>query len=173
MLTPLCRQLFTYDNTTMPANNKYVVTAHQVPSYQQFHDQCLKPNKVCLFKCSLLNDWPCRSRWLNENGSINWQYFRETYGSMSVPVYDCNKTYFNSNHCSQMILKDFVDYMQKASDRSEHVLYLKDWHLFKHVDQAQVYQVPLFFQSDYLNDFCVKHEHDDYRFVYIGPKSSW
>lgn len=37
------------------------------------------------------------------------------------------------------------------------------------------YTTPVYFQSDWLNQYWDSHEKqdDDYRFVYMGPKGSW
>lgn len=36
-----------------------------------------------------------------------------------------------------------------------------------------VYETPSYFAVDWLNEYWITKEKDDYRFVYIGPKGSW
>lgn len=39
--------------------------------------------------------------------------------------------------------------------------------------EHNVYTTPVFFTSDWLNEYWDTLEVDDYRFVYMGPKGSW
>lgn len=81
-----------------------------------------------------------------------------------------------------MSFKEFVDYwkaVQKIDYEYEKhdmkVLYLKDWHFVKHFPEYNAYETPIYFESDWINEFYAKKPEleDDYRFVYIGPKNSW
>ena len=36
-----------------------------------------------------------------------------------------------------------------------------------------VYETPIYFAVDWLNEYWMQGTEDDYRFVYIGPKGSW
>jgi len=46
---------------------------------------------------------------------------------------------------------------------------------FRDFPDYSSYSTPVFFQSDWLNEFWDSRTDcsDDYRFVYIGPKGSW
>lgn len=51
---------------------------------------------------------------------------------------------------------------------------LQDWHCFKTFpDSSAVYETPIYFAVDWLNEHWILEKDDDYRFVYIGPKGSW
>lgn len=39
--------------------------------------------------------------------------------------------------------------------------------------EHNVYTTPVYFTSDWLNEYWDTLEVDDYRFVYMGPKGSW
>lgn len=39
--------------------------------------------------------------------------------------------------------------------------------------EHSLYTTPVFFTSDWLNEYWDTLEVDDYRFVYMGPKGSW
>jgi len=39
--------------------------------------------------------------------------------------------------------------------------------------EYHAYTTPVYFTSDWLNEFWDTLPEDDYRFVYMGPKGSW
>lgn len=53
--------------------------------------------------------------------------------------------------------------------------FLQDWHCFRENPTEDLYSVPEYFGSDWLNEFylCSPQLEDDYRFVYMGPKGTW
>lgn len=79
-----------------------------------------------------------------------------------------------------MPMKKFIDYWKTVISRNYNyeggsldVLYLKDWHMFQEIPGSEdVYKVPSYFKSDYLNEYCLANKLTDYRFVYFGPKKS-
>lgn len=98
---------------------------------------------------------------------------------MIVPVYNCDLRYFNSNPCKDMLLKDFVKYWREVINNDYNyevdrlpLLYLKDWHLSYDGQDKNFYSVPEYFESDYLNEYCLSNEKLDFKFVYMGPKNS-
>lgn len=44
---------------------------------------------------------------------------------------------------------------------------------YRDFPEHSVYTTPVFFSSDWLNEYWDTLEVDDYRFVYMGPKGSW
>lgn len=46
-------------------------------------------------------------------------------------------------------------------------------HFYRDFPEHNVYTTPVFFSSDWLNEYWDALEVDDYRFVYMGPKGSW
>ena len=38
---------------------------------------------------------------------------------------------------------------------------------------VEVYETPMYFAVDWLNEYWMQGNKDDYRFVYIGPQGSW
>lgn len=44
---------------------------------------------------------------------------------------------------------------------------------YRDFPEHNVYTTPVFFSSDWLNEYWDTLEVDDYRFVYMGPKGSW
>lgn len=77
-----------------------------------------------------------------------------------------------------MALNAFLNYMKSVKEQNYDygekmdILYLKDWHFFQDTSQTNVYTVPQYFESDYLNEYCLQNSLTDYRFVYMGPKLS-
>lgn len=44
---------------------------------------------------------------------------------------------------------------------------------FRNFPEHNTYKNPIYFSSDWLNEYWDTTEVDDYRFVYMGPKGSW
>jgi len=56
------------------------------------------------------------------------------------------------------------------------LLYLKDWHFFRHFPNESIYKTPFYFSSDWLNEMYDEKMpcfDDDFKFVYIGVKDTW
>lgn len=77
-----------------------------------------------------------------------------------------------------MKFNKFIDYWKNVIekkhqyDNSISLLYLKDWHLAQDSNDFNFYEVPIYFESDYLNEFCTDKKITDYKFTYMGPKYS-
>ncbi|KAJ8320765.1 hypothetical protein KUTeg_002352, partial [Tegillarca granosa] len=67
------------------------------------------------------------------------------------------------------------DYIASGYAENKECLYLKDWHFNRDFPLYKAYTTPEYFTSDWLNEFwdTQVNDHDDYRFVYMGPKGSW
>ena len=91
---------------------------------------------------------------------------------MLVPVSKSSPTateYASEENKSTMPFEEFVHLWRKDETTADY--YCKDWHLQKTVDQngtAPFYTVPIYFQSDWLNESCLSEGKDDFRFVYMG-----
>ena len=146
---------------------QFPVRSAQDLSYEEFFQEFMVKNVPCLIT-DLIQDWPATEKMV-KNDYINIDYF-ENLASVQVPVADCSAKYFNSQEKCEMSLKDYVSYW-KSSDKSKN-LYLKDWHFFKDFPQENIFQLPQYFKSDWLNEFW-ENKDSDYKFVYLGPKNSW
>ncbi|NXY18613.1 JMJD4 protein, partial [Atrichornis clamosus] len=104
-------------------------------------------------------------------------------GEAVVPVANCDVQEYNSNPKEQLPFKEYVKYWQEYIRNGYHssrgCLYLKDWHLsspFRSLvfsrafPEQDVYTTPVYFSSDWLNEYWDAVAVDDYRFVYMGPK---
>ncbi|VDM17816.1 unnamed protein product [Hydatigera taeniaeformis] len=95
---------------------------------------------------------------------------------IEVCVANCSDFEFGAHSTLTMTTEEYWAYWKSFSrDGTKRLLYLKDWHYFKGIDYHDYYSQPVYFSSDWLNEF---HEFrtdcdDDFRFVYVGPKGTW
>lgn len=139
--------------------------------YNEFFHNYLLPNVPCIIK-SVTNEWKSTKNWV-EDDKPNYNYMRKQYGSCNVTVYKCFEKYFNSQQTQKTVLTDYINYLEAYEQNSSEVLYLKDWHLADQFPDDEFYQIPIYFASDWLNEYYTECLTDDYRFVYVGPKDSF
>ncbi|KAK6174382.1 hypothetical protein SNE40_017670 [Patella caerulea] len=163
-----------------PRTNLEFPRLEVMPSYEEFFTNYLLPNRPCIFGSAVTAKWQSRQDWLKPvDGSPHLEFFKENFGDITVPVADCGKEEFSSHPKEDMTLSEYVDYLvqykQDGYPQHERCLYLKDWHFIRDCPDYHAYTTPVYFSSDWLNEFWDIREriHDDYRFVYIGPKGSW
>ncbi|KAH3750977.1 hypothetical protein DPMN_185517 [Dreissena polymorpha] len=98
-------------------------------------------------------------------------------GEAVVPVANCNEECYQSHKKCEMKMCEYLDYWDKyracSYPEKEPCLYLKDWHFQKAYPDYGAYTTPVYFKSDWLNEFWDTLPRDDYRFVYMGPKGTW
>lgn len=133
-----------------------------------FNNYMLK-NIPCLIK-NVTDNWKCASQWV-KGDQINYDHLIEEYGDLIVPVADCKNIQFNAQCKSDMKVHQYIEYLQSTTD--SRILYLKDWHLQRSRPDDKFYEVPQYFILDWLNEFSIDNQEDDFMFVYIGPKGSW
>lgn len=154
----------------IPSNIVEITVENNCLSYNSFFRDYLLPNVPCLIK-SVTNEWKSTKEWIINN-KPNYNYLKQTYGNCKVTVYRCYEKYFNSQKTQQTTFDKYCNYWECKSESSE-ILYLKDWHLANQFSNDKFYQVPIYFSSDWLNEYFTECLTDDYRFVYMGPKNSW
>ncbi|XP_031626328.1 2-oxoglutarate and iron-dependent oxygenase JMJD4 homolog [Contarinia nasturtii] len=145
-------------------------------SYNDFFDRFMVKNIPVLIN-GIADRWECQN-WIDSSHLVNIEYLRQKIDkTQNVPIANCGKVYYNSHEKSEMQFGAFVDYwtnkMQQNECDSTNLLYLKDWHLRRSQPDYQFYTTPIYFASDWLNEYCVEKRIDDYRFVYMGPKGTW
>lgn len=123
-----------------------------------------------------------------QNCDINFNYLEShVNGNIRVPIANCHKNYYNSHEKAELNFSEYLNYWRERieNDRNnsstdangnvldDKLLYLKDWHLKREMPNYEFYMTPIYFSSDWLNEYCVEKGLDDYRFVYMGPKQTW
>ncbi|XP_049868023.1 2-oxoglutarate and iron-dependent oxygenase JMJD4 [Pectinophora gossypiella] len=138
-------------------------------NYANFFEKFMLRNLPCIIR-NITSSWQCTNNWI-KNEKINIEYLIDHYGDVDAPVADCDAITFNA-HCKiNMKVKEYMQYLQSCE--RDKLLYLKDWHLRRLRPNDLFYEVPLFFGSDWLNEFATDRGEDDFMFVYIGPTKSW
>ncbi|XP_008838072.1 2-oxoglutarate and iron-dependent oxygenase JMJD4 [Nannospalax galili] len=155
----------------------------QVPDafpYADFVKGFLLPNLPCVFSSAFTEGWGSRRRWVTSAGKPDFEYLLQKYGDVVVPVANCEVREYNSNPKEHMPFRDYVsywkEYIQGGCSSPRGCLYLKDWHLCRDSsveDLEDVFTLPVYFSSDWLNEFWDALNVDDYRFVYAGPMGTW
>jgi len=164
----------------METVNAFYIRYKSLPTYEEFYNDVMTKNILCVFPAELTSTWECRKDWITPGNGVNFRHLEESYGEMECPVYKCNEQYFNSNPSKTIKLKEYLEYWRRMvqlehrfEQNEEDILYLKDWHLFSDSgDDQKVFTLPVYFEADYLNDYCVAKGLTDYKFVYLGPKGS-
>ncbi|KFV86101.1 JmjC domain-containing protein 4 [Struthio camelus australis] len=146
-------------------------------TYSDFFRDYLIPNRPCIFSAKFTEGWGSRRNWVTWDGKPNFDYLLQKFGEAIVPVANCDVKEYNSNPKEQIHFKEYINYWKeyiKNDYRSPRgCLYLKDWHLSRAFPEQDVYTTPVYFTSDWLNEYWDAIAVDDYRFVYMGPKGSW
>lgn len=142
-------------------------------SYADFFKYFMLKNKPCKIS-NVCSNWEATRFWL-QNGKPHFPYLLEKYGSCKVMVYDCHEKYFNSQRTNQCEFVEYIKYWEQCINKQheQKLLYLKDWHLKNQFPNDKFYEVPVYFSSDWLNEYLCENSMDDYRFVYMGPKGTW
>ncbi|XP_033621922.1 2-oxoglutarate and iron-dependent oxygenase JMJD4 [Fukomys damarensis] len=148
-------------------------------SYADFVTGFLLPNLPCVFSSAFTASWGSRRRWVTPEGKPDFKYLLSKYGDVVVPVANCGVQEYNSNPKELMPLRDYIaywqEYIQCGDSSPRGCLYLKDWHLCRDSpaeDLEDVFTLPAYFSSDWLNEFWDALGVDDYRFVYAGPRGT-
>ncbi|PKU29169.1 jmjc domain-containing protein 4 [Limosa lapponica baueri] len=146
-------------------------------SYSDFFRDYLIPNHPCIFSAKFTEDWGSRRNWVTWDGKPNFDHLLQKFGEAVVPVANCDVKEYNSNPKEQLPFKEYIkywkEYIKNGYRSSRGCLYLKDWHLSRAFPEQDVYTTPVYFSSDWLNEYWDAIAVDDYRFVYMGPKGSW
>lgn len=61
-------------------NRNYCVCSTNL-TYEDFYNNLMKLNLMCLFDCNLTKDWFCRKEWIL-NDKINFELLKEKYGNL-------------------------------------------------------------------------------------------
>lgn len=137
-------------------------------SYNQFFYQFMSQNVPVVIK-GLKIKTELSAKWFG--GEMKLEQLEEVLKDHDVPVANCTKQYFDSHEKIKMTFTDFVSYWNGGREAGN--FYLKDFHLKQEFPELNFYKVPPYFSSDWLNEYLIDKNKDDYQFIYIGPKDSW
>lgn len=173
----MCLPILEINNPNVKLN--FIKELEEIPiiqpfelTYTDFFNNFLLTNTPCIIK-NITKNWVSAKNWV-QNESINYEFFRTKYGDEKVPVADCGTKYFNSHEKRDMSCSEYMDYLENTLDRSENrLLYLKDWHCRQQNPGDTFYEVPIFFAQDWLNEYALETNSDDFMFVYIGAANTW
>ena len=138
-------------------------------TYDQFFHQFMSKNLPIVIKRIKIKT-KVSEKWF-EGGELKLNNLKEILNDHEVPVANCSKQYFDSHEKMKMPFSDFVNYWKGTRENGN--FYLKDFHLKQEFPELDFYRVPLYFASDWLNEYLIDNNKDDYRFIYFGPKDSW
>lgn len=138
-------------------------------TYNEFFNNYMRPNIPCVIK-SITEKWEAHDKWLTEEKIPNLNYLKKKYGKCEITIYNCNEKYYNSQKTECTTLDNFLNNWDSDESKSK---YLKDWHLKNTFKDDYFYTVPIYFASDWLNEYLTQNSDDDYRFVYIGQAGTW
>nr|XP_006820145.1 PREDICTED: jmjC domain-containing protein 4-like [Saccoglossus kowalevskii] len=147
--------------------------------YSQFFVKYMLPNQPCLFGSQVTSCWKSVKDWVTEEGRPNFKFLQDRFGRAVVPVANCAGKHYDSQPKEDMLFTDYIkywkDYIDSDYSTDRKCLYLKDWHFNREYPGYTAYKTPVYFLSDWLNEFWESREDqiDDYKFVYMGPKGSW
>lgn len=153
--------------------------SHKQLTYNDFFYTYMRQNWPVIIT-DISKHWDCQQNWIITTAgnvkTLNLEYLKLKIPNVNVPVANCQKEYSNSHEKFEMKFYDFLEYWhnEKRTDNSQ-IYYLKDWHLQKQIPEYEFYQNPIYFGSDWLNEYLLESAggEDDYKFVYMGPKGSW
>ncbi|KAH9923841.1 Clavaminate synthase-like protein [Fomitopsis serialis] len=143
------------------------------PTYQDFLDHYLLPNKPVVIGPALISSWPALSKWVSESdGSprINWESLSRAYGDQPVTAADCSTREFSDQKRQDKTFREVVDLWRSGEGVS---LYVKDWHLARAVHPEIFYETPDIFRDDWMNAYYSVCTSDDFRFVYTGAAGTF
>lgn len=144
-------------------------------TYDAFFRKFMVDN-VPVIISGIADQWDC-TKWTTGD-SVDFDYLRQQIEcSVQVPVANCSKAYYNAHEKADFTFDEFLIYwhdrINGSNDQQDRILYLKDWHLRRQQPGYKFYETPSYFASDWLNEYCIETDADDYRFVYMGPKGTW
>eukprot|EP00510_Aplanochytrium_minuta_P003806 CAMPEP_0184011800 /NCGR_PEP_ID=MMETSP0954-20121128/4029_1 /TAXON_ID=627963 /ORGANISM="Aplanochytrium sp, Strain PBS07" /LENGTH=398 /DNA_ID=CAMNT_0026291659 /DNA_START=336 /DNA_END=1532 /DNA_ORIENTATION=+ len=163
-------------------------------TYSEFKKNYLERNMPCIIE-EVTKHWVINEKY----ASLSVKEFEEAmvrdFGNAKVPVLFQGSrkeetlehvNEYGGEECRSMKLAEFFSIWREKGTSlnrlsqanvnqwiAEGVPYLKDWHFVKEFPDLELYEVPEFFQDDWLNAYCVSKKKSDYKFMYCGAQGSY
>lgn len=143
---------------------------------QEFWSKYQEPNRPVIVK-GITRGWRAAREWVvtDDNGGKipNFSLLKDLFGDDEVCAARCAEKHFSDQKREEMRMRDFFDCWQ-AGQRSEDLLYVKDWHFARLHRDYNAYECPEIFSEDWLNRwYDARDDADDYRFCYMGRQGTW
>lgn len=63
-------------------NPYFCVFPQELPSYEEFYNNVMKKNIVCLINEQLTINWLSRQNWTKNGTDVNVEFFQQNYGNL-------------------------------------------------------------------------------------------
>ncbi|KAK9901594.1 hypothetical protein WJX75_003934 [Coccomyxa subellipsoidea] len=178
---------FSSQNTDIPRRH-----AEQL-SYDEFVLEYMAPNLPVMIE-GATEGWQACRNWVTTDGGVNLEFLAERFGQARIWATASASTSdgYGGGQRHDMTAGQYVDWFRRHKQgQEEQLLYLKDWHFVNEFSDYKAYVLPEYFRDDWLNEYhdmrqtshhsastsngCTSQENivtSDYRFVYLGPKST-
>ncbi|KAK9803323.1 hypothetical protein WJX73_002391 [Symbiochloris irregularis] len=138
---------------------------------ERFVMEFMARNKPVIIQ-GLTEDWRACKEWVRPDGSPDLAFMQRNFGDAVIWATDTSSqdAGYGGGARQRMTLRDYVTWWKRyKAGKVQGLLYLKDWHFADEFPQYHAYRLPVYFHSDWLNDYF------DHRrlFVYLGPKGSF
>lgn len=165
---------------TKDCPSKGIHRIDQPISYKEFFRLFLQENRPCMLGSFATQTWKSREEWVKSDGLPDFDFLKNQFGHVTVPVAICAEVEYNAQPKQDMLFRDYLqyweEYIRKDYSSEKGCLYMKDMHFTREFPLYKAYETPVYFTSDWLNEYWDSGndgKEDDYRFVYMGPKGSW
>lgn len=151
-----------------------VVSAKDL-SYSHFVENYMAPNQPVIIT-GLTEEWVINKEWLkfqNDKLVPDMSHLKENFGHETVSVHKQINAGFTTERPlpEDMTVSEYCEWWSSQDERESEcegeseLWYLKDWKFVSAHPKTQLYEWPLWFRQDWLNEYMS----DAYRFVYLGP----
>ena len=137
-------------------------------SYEHFETRYAAQNSPVLISPGATANWKSADEWVTSDGKPDVDRLVSLFGNHVVTVH--SKT---TGKPREMTVAEYAEYWK---NRSDELLYLKDWHVAHLAPEYEAYTVPGSLGEDWLNEHWNASSSSsssstggDHRFVYLGP----
>lgn len=158
-----------------------IIRFTHVPSYAEFRQECLLPNRPCILPPGLVAHWSVvrSNAWASsscssmpgatgeETQTVDWEALKQLYGTHTAPVVitrtdpSSNSTTSDRSDLSISHAVDLIRSLERGELPNVASIYIKDWHLVKQsrsqasqsvASREEPYTVPEIFADDWMNN---------------------
>ncbi|XP_064135719.1 2-oxoglutarate and iron-dependent oxygenase JMJD4 isoform X5 [Loxodonta africana] len=152
-------------------------------SYADFFKGYLLPNVPCVFSSAFTEGWGSRKHWVTPDGKPDLDYLlRKRHGCTCCQLRSAGiQRQPQGAHAPQRVhqLLERVHpgklFLSQGLPLPQRLAPVQPMCGSLHRDTSveDVYSLPVYFSSDWLNEYWDAINVDDYRFIYMGPTGTW